>query len=161
MDIFGGALASIGGMAWSNLNMPAQGNVQMVPMGNVNMTPEGSVNMTSMGSVNMAAMGYVGMPPMPGFTPATGGGLTPGLYEVDHRFGTTVGQVVGGVTGTANEIIVGHNPFAMPSYNVQMPPQANNPFPGCGAPNPFFTAQLFGCCGSFYSGFGSALSRFG
>lgn len=150
MDLFGGALASIAGGGWTNMIMPSQGNVNMVAQGNVNMVGEGSVSMVNQGSVSMVNQGNVsGL-----YGGYTSGSYTPGIFET-QQFGSGVSQVVGGVTGTSNEIIVGPNPFAT-SGSMQMGGGYCNPFPGWGFPNPFFAAQLFGGCNSFYQGLGGA-----
>jgi hypothetical protein len=161
MDIFGGALASMAGMSWASLQMPAQGSVNIPAQGSVTMPAQGMVTMPAEGMVTMPAQGMVNMPPMPGISFGGTVPYAPGITEINSGFGSGVSQVVGGVTGTSNEIIVGPNPFVNVSQgNIEMPPYAYNPFPGYGPPNPFFAAQLFGGCNCFYSGFGSALSMF-
>lgn len=153
MDIFSGALSSIGSGLWSQAILPGIPTVNMPAMASVTIPDEGRVDMPAMGSVQI--------PEPPPYTDLMGGGMWWGPFGPTPQFGCHIGQITRGVTGTycGGGFASGFQAHVQ-TGPVQMPATAQNPFPNCGFPNPFFSAQLFGAGSSFYSAFANAFSGF-
>lgn len=187
MNLFSTAILGLGAGAWTRAILPGQGSVSIpdqpvvtLPGGvNVGLYPEfgiPNVEIPSEGAVNIPAMGDVSLPLQ--------GMINPSLFQLPNQgnptlpqlpnlgswwgpcgptssWGANVGRITGSLTGTPCGGIQQtwcHSTFS--TQSLQMPTWANNPFPSCGIPNAFFTAQLFGGGNSFYAGFSNAFSNF-